>query len=71
MTSAFDKTLIAIELFVGLPKILVITGAVMPIAFPSEVLAIAVSAAAPKSDRREIGFFAQFLNRYLLSLLIR
>ncbi len=55
----------------GLPKILVITGAVIPIALPIEVLAIAVIAAAPKSDRREIGLFAQDFKRNLLSLFMR
>jgi len=71
LTSTLDKTLIAIELFVGRPRILVITGAVTPSALPIEVPAIAVTAAAPKSDRRDIGFFAQLLNKYLLSSLMR
>jgi hypothetical protein len=46
------------------------TGAVTPNAFPIEVLEIAVIIAAPINDLRDTGFFAQFLRRYLLSLLI-
>ena len=53
----------AIEVFVGLPKILVITGAETPNALPSEVFASAVIAAAPNNERREMGFLAQVFKR--------
>jgi hypothetical protein len=60
----------AIDVFVGRPRILVITGAETPNALPSEVFASAVIAAAPNNERREMGFLAQLFNRYLLSWLI-
>jgi hypothetical protein len=59
-----DKTLIAIEEFVGRPNTRVITGAVTPIAFPMDVPATAVVAAIKRRDLRVIGALAQDFNKY-------
>ena len=46
----------AIELFVGLPRIMLTIDGVAPIAWPIAVLANADAAAATSKERRESGF---------------
>jgi len=54
-TGTLDITLTATEVFVGRPRIWLITGALTPKALPIALCAIIEIAAAPRRDLLEIG----------------